>query len=82
MPAPVASVVSNQKARVLSRKRKRPGKDATPEQVELWNEDQQRYSVLGHDNFMQKNSARLEENTLKGQLPLLFAVVSHHVACQ
>ena len=33
MPAPVASVVSSQRARVLSRKRKRPGKDATPEQV-------------------------------------------------
>ena len=33
MPAPVASVVSNQKARVLSRKRKRPGKDTAAEQV-------------------------------------------------
>ena len=33
MPAPVASDVSNQKARVLFRKRKRPGKDAAAEQV-------------------------------------------------
>ena len=33
MPAPVASVVSNQKACVLSRKRKRPGKDTAAEQV-------------------------------------------------